>query len=233
MKIIIIPCVLYFPGVIGAVDVAAKNLRGSHRDLQLFEQFDFGSVGDNDPFATLTTTSPTQPSLPFQFLVQPNQPINNAPVLGNSLFTSPTNPTNLSFLQPTDPADTPMFGGFGSGEDFDFGSMFGPPFFSGGSQSGIGFGDGDQIVPNPIFLGPPLQAPPSSGAGDLPPNLPSGLGGGLGFGDGSAGSSGCPKSGDRICIALFDPVICGGGCQYSNSCFALGAGFAASECRPN
>jgi hypothetical protein len=119
-----------------------------------------------------------------------------------------------------------MFRGFGSGEGFDFGT-----FFSGGSQPGIGFGGGDEIVPSPIFLGPPLQAPPGSGAGDSPPNLPPDLGGGQGF-DGSTGSSGCRRS-ESVCILVFDPVICEGGCRYGNSCEALGAGFAVNQCRPD
>jgi hypothetical protein len=216
MKIILIsiPCALYFPGVVDAVDAADKHLRGSNRDLQ-FGQFDFGSIGDNDPFGTLTPTNPTQSSLPFQFPRQPSQtPNNNAPFSsGNNLFAFPTNS-----------GDTSTFRGFGSGEDFDFGIVFGP-------QNGIG--GGDQIVASPIFLGPPLQAPPGSGAGGPLPNLPPGLGSGLGFdgSTGSGGSSGCPGQGDILCPAVFDPVICEGGCRYGNSCEAKGAGFAASQCR--
>jgi hypothetical protein len=238
MKVILlIPCVLYFAtGLIDAVDAADKNLRGLNRDLQFeqFEPFDFGSAGS---FATLTPTNPTESSLAFQFLGQPSQTNNNAPVLGNSLFTFPTNPTTPGALQPTDPADTPMFGGFGSGGVFDFaGIMFDEPFSSEGSQTGMnGGGSGDQIVPSPIFNPPPLQAPPGSGAGDPPPtNLPPGLGGGLGsdVSTGSGSSSGCRKS-EGICPAVFEPVTCEGGCQYGNSCEALGAGFAENQCRPD
>jgi hypothetical protein len=230
MKIIlIIPCVLYFPVVVDAVDAADKYLRGSNRDLQ-FQQVDFGTIGSNDPFATLTPTNPTQPSLPFQFPGQPSHtPNNNAPILGDNLFTFPTNP---GFLQPTGPADTPTVGGFfGSGANFIYGLMFGQPFLSAGSQTGIG--SGDKIFPSPLFLGPPLQAPPGSGADGPLPTLPPGLGGELGFG-GSTGSSGCRGRGSElVCIAVFDPVICEGGCRYGNSCEAKGAGFAANQCRPD
>jgi hypothetical protein len=176
------------------VGAADKHLRGSNRELQ-FGQFDVGSVGGNDPFATLTPTNP------FQLPGQPSQTLNNNPPdLGNNLFTFSTNP---GLLQLTDPAETPTFGG----------SMF------------------DQIFPSPLFLGPPLQASPGSGADDPFPNLPTGFGGGLGF-DGSTGSSGCRRS-EFVCIAVFDPVICDGGCRYGNSCEAMGAGFAANQCRPD
>jgi hypothetical protein len=208
MKIILIfPCVPYFLGVVDVVDAADKHLRGSNRDLQ-FQQFDFSTIGSNDPVATLTPTTPTQPSLPSQFPGQPGQtPNNDAPVLGHNIFTLPTNP---GFLQPTDPADTATFGGFGSGANFNFGIMFGLPFLSEGSQTGIG--SGDQTFPSPLLPGPPLQAPPGSGADE--------------------GSSGCRRS-ELVCIALFDPVICEGGCRYGNSCEAKGAGFAANQCRPD
>jgi hypothetical protein len=241
--IIIIPCVLYFTGVVDVVDAADKNLRGSNRNLQFatVEPFDFDSPRGNDSFATLTPTNPTQQnptnptqqSLPLQLSGQPSQTNNNAPVLGNNLFTFPTNPTTPGVLQPTDPADIPMFGGFGSGGNFDLaGIMLDQPSLSEGSQTGMnggGSGSGDQPVPSPVFFGPPLQA----GAGD-PLNLSPGLGGGLGL-DGSTGSgnsSGCQKS-ERVCPAVFEPVTCEGGCQFGNSCEALGAGFAANQCRPD
>jgi hypothetical protein len=65
MKIkLIIPCVLYFHGVVDVVDAADKHLRGANRDLQ-FESFDFDSVGGN-PFAAPTPTKPTPPLDTFQ-----------------------------------------------------------------------------------------------------------------------------------------------------------------------
>jgi hypothetical protein len=100
MKIILlIPCILYFLGVVSVVDGADEHLRGSSRDLQYR-----GFGGDNDPpnpFIISTPTNPTQSStsLSFQSPDQPNlTPENNSP--GNNPFTSPINPTNLGFLQP-------------------------------------------------------------------------------------------------------------------------------------
>jgi hypothetical protein len=41
----------------------------------------------------------------------------------------------------------------------------------------------------------------------------------------------CPLSDpDVICLALFDPVTCGG-CVYTNQCFAGAAGFTLGECQ--
>jgi hypothetical protein len=80
---------------------------------------------------------------------------------------------------------------------------------------------------------PAVDTIPGNGASDSYafPNLPPGLGGGPGIDD-SPGSSGCQKS-EGACPAVFDPVICEGGCKFSNSCRAGGAGFAANQCRPD
>jgi hypothetical protein len=142
MKIIlIILCILNFPGVVDVVEAADNHLRGSNRDLQLFDfggggffgQSGSGSVGGNN-LVTLTPTNPNQPSLPFEFSRQPaipsQTPNNIAPVFGND------NPNFLGFLQPMEPAETtdpPADNPFG----FDFGGtiMFDPP---GDQSTGIG-----------------------------------------------------------------------------------------------
>jgi len=37
---------------------------------------------------------------------------------------------------------------------------------------------------------------------------------------------------DIACIQLYEPVICAGECEFSNSCYAQSAGFSDSECEP-
>lgn len=40
----------------------------------------------------------------------------------------------------------------------------------------------------------------------------------------------CPQAGGGFCSLVFDPVICDGRCEYSNSCFAGLAGFETMDC---
>jgi hypothetical protein len=213
MKIILIlPCVLHFPGVVDVVEAADNNLRGSSRDLQLglfdfggdgvFGQSDFGSVGDND-LVTLTPTNPNQPSLTFQSPLQPaipsQTPNNNAPVFGNDIFTFPT---NLGFLQPTDQADTP----FGFVSEKPFGFYFDGMFSYGGGGRGRG---------TPGFDGDSTFQSDDQSDDQTDPDT----------------SAGCPtgEGSNLICTLQYDPVDCAGGCRYSNGCAASRAG--ATGCR--
>jgi hypothetical protein len=245
MKIIlIIPCVLLFPGVVDVVKAANNHLRGSNRDLQLFDfagdgffgQSDFGGIGGNLGFVKPKPmpTNSNQPSLTFQFPVQPAIPIetpnNIAPVFGNDIFTFPT---NLGFLQPTDQADTtdPPTDTTDPADEFEcvsdtpFGvdGMFSSPF------DGVStFQSDDQTDPDP----------PDTSAGCLTVTC-GGRGGGVHGGGGGDQtdpdppdtSAGCPTVASGVlCGTVFRPVNCEGGCRYGNICTALGAGFARNQC---
>jgi hypothetical protein len=238
MKIIlIIPCVLYFPGVVDVVDAADKLLRGgANRDLQ-YGIFDVDSDGKDTIFG-----------FPLPVVVQPSLPQGNNP-FESSYFLQPTDPgtdsvdtqiygefgdnpsapfSSLQLTDPgtdpvsdpgTDPINTPIFGVFPDEDPLMYGGM---PVYPGlGGCPGLAQGVTCEGKPSPPFSSLQPTDPGTDPGNPL-------INGGIPF---YPGQGGCPGLAEGVTCTGHAPVICEGNCQYNTRCNAVErAGFDDNQC---